>query len=631
MSSATASDPDAFRKMGGPLAAAIQRQIARRGMSPRQQHLNHLWSYYCAAQYEARATDWDGSPRAGMVEREAIATAGFLPPGFYDPSGQMNELPLKYRRPLAPHHLARVIVNRFTGLLFSARHHPRVEVAGDTRTEEFVAGVVEAARMWPRMILARTYGGAMGSVAVGFAFRQGRPEVEVFDPRWVAPVFRDRANLTLARLTQQYMYPVEEYDRESDAWVTAWYWYRRVLDEQRDVIYRPARVDDVEPDWDRLEDVVAEHRFGFCPVVWIQNTPVQDDIDGEPDCHGAYDAIEEIDALISQASLGTKANCDPTLGIVTNADLPALRKGSGNAIKLPIGSSLDYLEISGSGPQAAREMAKELRAAVLETTQVVLEHPDVAGRTATEIERVYSSMLEKADVLREQYGELGVKPLIEMMLRGAASLAAGRVVDDRIVKGRLDLPPKVVDGKLQERTLGSTDVFIQLRWPPYFEPSLPDAQAAAGAAGAAVGARLIDREHGTKFVADYFGVEDPAKVLEAVKAEDREAEASLVSELTAPAPESADLEGAPRGAEERKAAAEGVMPGQVKFFQYEIEGGIVTINEVRASKGLGPIDDGHLTLPAYRAKHASTFARSAVVEASSTAATLLGVDVEEPT
>jgi phage gp29-like protein len=51
-----------------------------------------------------------------------------------------------------------------------------------------------------------------------------------------------------------------------------------------------------------------------------------------------------------------------------------------------------------------------------------------------------------------------------------------------------------------------------------------------------------------------------------------------------------------------------------KFYQYEIEGGIVTINEVRRSKGLPAIKDGDLTLPEYRAKHPEAFEASVAID-----------------
>jgi hypothetical protein len=156
-------------------------------MSPRQLELNRRWSYYCCAQYDARRTDWDGTRRVDSIERETIATAGFIPPGFYDVGGQMNELPLKFRRPTAPYHLVRAIVDRFTGLLFSERRHPQLRVDGDPVTEDFVHGLSEVARIWPSMIQHKEMSGVrdrVDDVSQKVATMQGRDDVTPPPWRW---------------------------------------------------------------------------------------------------------------------------------------------------------------------------------------------------------------------------------------------------------------------------------------------------------------------------------------------------------------------------------------------------------------------------------------------------------------
>lgn len=57
-------------------------------------------------------------------------------------------------------------------------------------------------------------------------------------------------------------------------------------------------------------------------------------------------------------------------------------------------------------------------------------------------------------------------------------------------------------------------------------------------------------------------------------------------------------------ADEKQAGA----PSDVKFFQYELEAGVVTINELRASKGLeADARFGAMTLPEYIAANAKTY------------------------
>jgi hypothetical protein len=505
--------------MQGALDPKIMARIERLGMSPRQQDLNRLWAAYRGQQYEARRVDWDGTERSQSLDAEAIATAGFIPPGFYDAGAQF---PLKFRRPSAPYHLRKVVPDRFTGLLFSDRKHPAIRVEGDPASEDYVRTLAEVSRLWPSMIQARTYGGAVGTSVVGFQFLDGKPVVEVHDPRWCHPTFEDRYVLKLKSIEKRYMFPVDERDPETGLWMQRPYWYRRVIDTEKDVLYKSVPVGEgEEPDWEVEREV--EHGFGFCPVVWIQNLPVQDDIDGDPDCLGIEDLCDQMDALLSQANMGILANCDPTLRIVSDADLDGIKKGSKNAIKLPAGSSADYMEMSGSGPKAAIDLADKLRSLALEVAQCVLDNPNAAMKTATEVERSYASMLGKADVLREQYGERGVKPLLEMMLKAVRSLSTPRNVGGTIVRQRIELPPRMTaqeDGTVEraERELGEGGV-LNLVWGPYFAPTLDDAQKAAQAAAAAQGAGLLDVETAIGFAAPFFSVEDVALLVRKIKAE----------------------------------------------------------------------------------------------------------------
>lgn len=510
-------------------------RMSRKGMSPRQMEMNRRWAVYCAAQYETRRCDWDGSERLDPVEREALASRGSVPPGFYDAGGQMGEVPVKFRRPAAPYHLGKVIVNRFTGMLFSEKRHPKVRVPGDPDTEAWIEALCHASRLWQKMIIARNYGGATGTVPVGFSFVDGKPIIEPHDPRWCFPDFEDRATLKLKSMEKRYQYPVEERDQDTGLWETEWYWYRRVIDEESDIVYEPAPVGDGdEPDW--VEASRVDHGFGFCPIRWVQNVPVDDDIDGEPDCHAVYDMLEAMDGLLSQAYKGTILNCDPTVIISSTDELSDLRKGSGNAVKLTNGTA-DYMEISGAGPLAARDMCKEMRSMTLEVAQCVLDSdggPETAAKTATEVNRRYSSMISKADILREQYGQNCVLPLIEMMVEAARKLGAGKPMEGGgILKEVLQLPPKLdEDGNVADHVLGNGGM-LDLQWPGYFEPGVDDAIKAVQAASTAKLGGLIDSEHAAKYVADFFDVENVQQVLESAANEGAEQEKAIQEELRA--------------------------------------------------------------------------------------------------
>jgi hypothetical protein len=497
-------------------------KMRRLGMTERQQGLNSLWAWYRCANYAVRGMDWDGTQHTEGLDHEAIATAGFIPPGFIDAGGAT--LPLKFRRPSAPYRLVKVIVDRFTGLLFSERRHPKLRVDGDPDTEDYAAAMADSARLWQQMILARTYGGAMGSVAVGFQFLNGKPIIEIHDPRWTHPQFKDRATLKLYEVEKRFMYPVDKRDPLTGLFHTENYWYRRIINETSDILFKPAPVGDgEEPKWET--DRSVDHNLGECPVVWIQNTPNQDGIDGDPDCLGIYDLCERIDQLLSQADASTSYNCDPTPWASTDANMPDVQMGSRSVVKMPSGSSLNLLEHNGSGPKGATDLVDKFRALALEVAQCVLEHPELANRTATEIERAFSSMLAKADVMREQYGERGVKPLMTMMTEAARKLGTGTVDAAGVIQRQVViLPPRIMkdaDGNIQRfpRKLGAEGSDLGTQWPGYFEPTPTDVVQSTQAATLAKTGGLIDQEHATKFVADSFRVEDVPAMLKKIAAE----------------------------------------------------------------------------------------------------------------
>jgi hypothetical protein len=393
------------------------------------------------------------------------------------------------------------------------------------------------------MARARNWGGGCGSACIGFKFVNGKAMIEVFNPIWCTPIFVDMQTLEVKQLEIRYIYPSERdpktgqvhRNRETNAVEEIAYWYRRVITATRDTIWKPIEVGDGdEPNWDdpELIDEDVEHRLGECPVVWIANLRVDDDFDGDPDFYGIEDTVEEIDTLLSQASTGTIANCDPTTVVTTDGELPEVAKGSDNAIKLEKGADAKYMEITAAGIKAARELAHELRALALEVAACVMDHPQQQSgdRTATEINRIYDMMWAKADQHRENYGELGTKRLLEKMIRAARRTAERRVAPDGVTeRGALLLPPKISRDEsgnvtLTQRELGpyADQGQVTLLWPQYHEPPVSDIEMATRAAVEAITAGLLDEEHAINYLAQYFRVEDVRAMMAKIKTEKKQ-------------------------------------------------------------------------------------------------------------
>ena len=499
--------------MNGPrsTSSAIAR-ATRLGMTPRQLRLNHLWSWYTGHQYAHRAHAWDGTKHLDIIDAQSVAESGYT-----GTATRAVDLPLRYRRPSVPYRLATVIVDRFTSLLFSSGRHPDIRVQGDPDTEDYINALADVARLWPACIQARTYGGAVGSACMSFKFAAGKPVIENHDPRWCDVEFTDRESGVVKKLTKLYMNSKDELGPKG--WQTHWYWYRREITDTEDILFKPVRVDEGGKAPVFVPDRVIRHNFGFCPVVWVQNEPDQHNLDGVSDTACVLELIEGIDQLTSQAHRGILANCDPTLVLTTDMEFSGIRKGSDNAIKLPPGSGAQYLEISGTGPERAMAMASQLRRYALEVAQVVLENASEVAQTATEVERSYASMLARADVLREQYGQRGVLPLMTMVLKAARMIESGELLSPEGDRMELDLPPRMVESeegpKLEPRTLGDADLGsrVDLQWGPYFERTVDEALKATQTSAAAKAAGLIDADHATKYVSRYFDVQDSEAML----------------------------------------------------------------------------------------------------------------------
>lgn len=517
-------------------------QGQRPPMTPRQAMLSWMWGFYSCQAYQSRSHDWNGNPAFDKVQHETIASQQAIPPGFVDAGGQMADLPVNFRKPTAPYFIVRAIVNRFTGLLFSSKRNPAIQCSDDPQTEDWLQGFAKDSRLWSQMSLARTYGGAMRAVGVGFRFVRGRPVVEVHDPRWCEVAYVDRNTGELRRFEKRYAYEEEVEDPVTRQTTRGWFWYRRVIDRNRDSTWQGVAAEEgLEPEWHKIPHHEHVHGFGFVPVVWIQNMPSEEGTDGWSDVEGVHDLQEAIDALQAQAHKGTLNNCDPTPIISSDTEdefgdgMGALRKGSNNGLQVEKGGEVNYLEMSGGGIEAAGNLIERYRDQAQEVSRCVLAaNFDGPARTEQEVEQNYSSMLEAADMLREQYGD-GVRKLLEMALRAARMMQTPRAVGGEnvtVIRQVVRITPSVDNGERRERVLGDGEV-VELQWPEYRQHSLDDTGKAVGAAAQAKQAGLIDQETAVKFIAPYFHIKDVKGVAQRALEEARQAEDALAAEIEA--------------------------------------------------------------------------------------------------
>jgi len=526
----------------------VNEGIKRLGMSRRQIELNRYWAYARCQQHDDCSVDWDGSQHADAATRASIVAAPSLPGGYVDigmnTTPVAGKLPLRYRRPSVPCHLGHTIVSRFTSLLFSEAQAPIWKVAGDRDTEDWVQAVSKTYGLWAKMVEIRNKGGGMGTAIFGFKVIAGRVVFECFDARWCT-VEQDPADPTsLISLDERFYYPREEQNKETGAWEDVYYWHRRRIDRETDILWKPLPVGDgmTEPKWDDPATVQEskKHGFGFVPVQLVQNLPVGDDLDGDPDCLGCYDYFDRIGELDSANHGGTMRNADPTPVLSSDGNVNEIPIGSKEAIKVEKGGDLKFAETTGTASKMAADESERLEARALRTAECVLADQEANSGgpvTAAEIYKRTASMHAKASVMRSQYGDKGLVPLMTKLVRAARMLATpvqtggepgedGEPTPIKTIVRKIQLPPRVEtqpDGgpvQLVDRKLSDvTGTMIELVWPPFSVPSPKDTTAKVMATVQARTGKLITLGTAVRHVSADFNIENPQAEIDELKKE----------------------------------------------------------------------------------------------------------------
>lgn len=476
----------------------------------RTRRLDRYERYYWGLQYEDRSVAWDGRTYVRPEERLAITHPGNVlssPPPWY------------FRRPFVRRGLCRAIVDRFTDLLFGEDRLPRIQpVSGEGQA--WIDAAIKMSRWWERWSLARTLGGAVGSVVVAVKLRSGRPVVEVINSKWCRPMWKndDPDTRELAALEVRYERAMEGYESTRSAWgveTRRWSewreWYRRIITDEVDVVMT-ARLPNTGTG--RLEWVVKEsieHGLGFVPAVWVTNTEISGGVDGAPDCDGLWDDLDALDALYSDAFVATHYNADPTLVIRSRREADQVALGSQTALLLWPEESAELLELRGSGGAAALEQAKALEKAILEDAACVLTPDMETGPTATHVLRREGQMIARADQLRRQYGA-AMEVLFEYLLR--VCRAAGQGLDDALL--REPMPP---------------DDDVTVVWPRYVQPTAQEEELHVRKVAQARAAGLMSRATAIRAIARYVGIDDPEAEIEAIEREESQRMGELIPEL----------------------------------------------------------------------------------------------------
>lgn len=467
-------------------------------------------AYFRATQDRGKQYNWDGH-----IDGAAGAS---IKPGWVVPHRQ--------RRPSTRYDMAKLIVLRLTSMVFGQDRFPEIRVDGDPEAEDYVRTLAVEARLPVRMAEARNLGGATGTACLSFGFRDGKPRVQVHNAKHVLVLrWADYDERRPAAVLKAYSSPRQVWDDGNKRIVTKMFWTVYHWTDELEVVWRdiPEAVAAL-PTWQQWPKTTHVHKYGFCPFYWIQNRPCSEEQDGEGDYEGQEETLDEINRLLSATTKGTIANVDPTLVIKEDpsANTGQVFKGSDNAIFSKNGA--EYLELKGTAVQTAERQIERLRSYVLDVAGVVMADPEKlagAAQSAKALEILYQPMLANCDILREQYGEHGVKIILRDMVRVARMFEAAAPVvlpDGTTVQSKVILPPKVETETDQEsgaqsvtitpRTPGESEN-VNLNWRPYFAPTWDDiVKATTGMKNANGGKATLSQRTGVQAIAPLVGVQD---------------------------------------------------------------------------------------------------------------------------
>lgn len=346
-----------------------------------------------------------------------------LPYQFHEERNGAGEyIPLRLRRPSVRYRLCKTIVDDSVSLLFSDGHFPAIDCP-EQNLAAILSGIVTSIHLKEIMIDAAIRG-SIGSVAILLRILQGRVFVSVLESLYLTPHWDVQIPDELDSVIERY--PVSGADLISQGYkniaAEKMYWFQRVWNREEEIWFDPEPVDDIDavPQIDRLRTI--SHNLGFVPIVWIKNLPGGEGVDGACTFRAAIETNIEIDYQLSQAGRGLKYSSDPTLLIKEPASSDSeIVKGAGNALVVSEKGDAKLLEIGGTACEAVISYVRLLRELALESVHGNRASADKlsAPQSGRALELMNQGLIWLADNLRISYGDGGILPLIDMIMKAS--------------------------------------------------------------------------------------------------------------------------------------------------------------------------------------------------------------------
>jgi hypothetical protein len=447
------------------------------------------------------------STRAKELETLERYVKGTQYDGLPDWFSDAHKKPLWERAPCIVTPIVKSAIASNGDLLLGESRFPVVSAEGlsgeDANSfEKATATAIQQSRL--RAAAREVFAAGQGhkSACAVFGIRGERLFIDTVLARWCEP------QLTLEGAVEsleiKYPYLVVEKDGDGRPKVVCKL-FRRVIDAQSDVTYKPAdaREDVTEPKWVEADGGVTNHGFGFCPVVWyahMQGCAAVNDYDGNAIHQQLLDEIRAYDFAESQkhraalyvgdpqwTEIGVQPGFNPTSSGRTSTLAPAgalrpgfnnytseaptsaskaRKKSPGTVWQYPGDASKIKVELHclpGDALAALQDHARSLRSQIAEGLGVVFIDPEslpnesrLSGKA---LESFKSPQLNHVDCYRADFGDKFLLPALGMLLRIA--------IKKQLKIDSLDVVQRVV-GKDQWSWHAPA---LSLVWGDYFQPT----------------------------------------------------------------------------------------------------------------------------------------------------------------
>lgn len=347
------------------------------------------------------------------------------------------------------------------------------------------------------------------SGAIVIVVRDGYISARVEEGKHCKPEFDSKRPGRLNRLEVKYQFP-KDVEVKPGIWEERLFWYRRVIDKQRDVCYVEVPViPGREPNWQEDPEKTINHGFNMVPARWFRTLPdSSDEIDGTPVIDPQlYALLDDINYTVSQRSRSIKYVTDPQIVRkgVREQDRAALNKAPGLPWDLPVEGSVELVELKGSGAVAATEHAKDLTEQFRAAVSYVKANPETTSGNISGVvlEFLHAPMISLAADLRDDLGSDGYCGLLALILELLCRVyITGEIV---YIPGFNEACETMIAAQGQGEWM---DPQIDLEWAPFFAETALDKQAKITYTQTAKDAGLVAPKTAIAHVATIFNVAD---------------------------------------------------------------------------------------------------------------------------